>query len=193
VQFSITALTDSLLDGIILGGLLAIILVTIRGPLVAVPEQPGQPTKRRRKSRKLKQPSVADTQRRAKLSDYLLAWVMLAVIVASASYAVAGGHGAYGIVTSSVRAMQAVREPGRLVLMAVLNTLVFGGMGAVLWTGIWWIGMLLLRLLGPKWVERTMLIHGTAFGLVIGGLLGLSVTLNEGMAGNIVSPMDLLF
>jgi hypothetical protein len=75
--------------------------------------------------------------------------------------------------------------------MAILNTL--GVMGAVMRTGIWWIGMLLLRLLGPKWVERTKLIHGTAFGLLIGGLLGLSTTLNEGMAGNIVSPMDLLF
>jgi len=193
VLFTTAALADSLLDGIILGGILAIILVTIRGPLIPGIEQPGQRPKRRRRSRQSKEPLAADTHRKAKLSDYLLAWAMLGLIAASASYAIAGGHGAYGIVTSSVRAIQAVREPFRLVVMAVLNTLVFAGMGAVLWTGIWWIAMLLLRLLGRRWVERTRLIHGTLFGLIIGGLLGLSATLNEGMAGNIVSPIDLLF
>jgi hypothetical protein len=78
------------------------------GPLVPVPEPPGQPTKRRPKSRKPKQPLVAHTQRKAKLSDYLLAWAMLAVVGASVSYAIAGGRGACGIVTSSVRAIQAV-------------------------------------------------------------------------------------
>lgn len=193
MQFTTAALADSLLDGIILGGLVAIILVAIRGPLVPFAQERVQPTKRRRKSKKSKDPVVTDTPPRAKLSDYLVAWAMLAVIGASASFAVAGGHGAYGIVTSSVRAFQAVRQPARLVVMAILNMLISGALGAVLWTGIWWISMVLLRMLGPKWVERTRLVHGTAFGLVIGGLLGLSATLNEAMAGNIVSPMDLFF
>ncbi len=192
MQFSITALTDSLLDGFVLGAILAIVLVTLRGPIVPLGQEPPQPKRRRRKL-KSTQPVLADAQPKATLADYLMAWAMLGVIAASASYAVAGGHGAYGIVTSIFKAIQAVADPGRLLVMAVLNTLVFGGMGAVLWTGIWWIGMLVLRLLGPKWVERTRLVHGTAFGLVIGGLLGLSVTLNEGIAGTIVSPMDLLF
>ena len=193
MHFTTAALADSLLDGIVLGGILAIILVTLRGPIVPAFAESQQRTKRRRKSPKPKRSSDAGAGRRPTLSDYLMAWAMVGLVAASASYAVAGGHGAYGIVTSATRALRAVREPLRLVMMAILNTIVIGGMGAIMWTGIWWIGMLLLRMLGPKWVERTKLIHGTVFGLVIGGLLGLSATLNEGMAGNIVNPIDLLF
>lgn len=193
MKFSLVVLLDSLLDGLILGGIVAIILVAARGPLIPDATPDGKRGKRRRKYKKAEQAAVPTVRRKARLSDYIVAWAMLAVITSSASYAVAGGHGAYGLVRSAVKGFQAVSDPARLMLMVVLNMVVFAAMGAVLWTGIWWISRFLLHLIRRSWAERAKLIHGTIFGSVIGALLGLSVCLNEAIAGKIVGPFDLLF
>ncbi len=187
-SFSTAALVDSLLDGLVIGGILAIILVALRGPL-ALPTLEGDKHDKRKRRPKKTEPAVA---RRAGLGDYLTAWAMLGVVAASASYAVATGHGAYGLITSAVKGFRAVPDPARLALMAILDVAFFAAMGAALWTGIWWIARFLLRLIRRSWAERTKLIHGTIFGLVVGGLLGFSVCFTEAIAGRIVGPLELL-
>jgi hypothetical protein len=191
-SFSTAALLDSLLDGVVIGGILAIILVALRGPLTLPSREGDKPAGRKRKSRKVEQVSAPSAARKAGLGDYLTAWAMLAVVAASASYAVATGHGAYGLITSAVKGFRAVSDPARLLLTAILDVAFFAAMGAALWTGIWWITRSLLRLIRRSWAERTKLIHGTIFGLVVGGLLGFSVCFTEAIAGRIVGPLELL-
>jgi hypothetical protein len=193
VQFSTAAFLWSLLDGVVLGGIIAFILVRTRGPLVPAAEPQEKKKRRYPKSKRVENEAQPQTGRQARLTDYLSAWAMLTIIVSSASYAVAGGHGAYGIVTSGIKAFQGVSDPLRLTLMIVLNLLTFGTLGAVLWTGIWWVGMMILRLINRKWAERSRVLHGTLFGFAIGGLLGISACLTEAMAGRIVTPLELLF
>ena len=191
-SFSTAALVDSLLDGVIIGGIIALIWVTLRGPLILPTLQEDRPAKRRRKSKKVEQVPAPAAPHKAGLSDYLTAWAMLSVVAASASYAVATGHGAYGLITSAVRGFQAVSDPARLALVALLDVLTFAALGAALWTGIWWIARLLLRFVKRSWLERTKLIHGAIFGLIVGGLLGFSACFTEAMAGRIVGPLELL-
>jgi hypothetical protein len=133
------------------------------------------------------------SRREAKLGDYLTAWAMLGVMASSASYAVAGGRGDYAFITGAMEAFRTVSDPARLGLMLALNMLAFGTMGATLWTAIWWISVLLLRLMKRSWAERIRTIHGTLFGLTLGALMGFSTCVNEAIAGRISSPMDLLF
>ena len=185
-------LLGSVLDGIILGGILAIILVANRGPLIPDPKEEKK-RKYRRKPRRSNRASVPNSHREAGLGDYLAAWAMLGIVASSASYAVAGGHGNYGFITGAIEAFRTVSDPARLSLMIALNMLVFGAMGATLWAGVWWITILLLRLTKRSWAERTKTIHGALFGLTIGTLMGFSVCVNEAIAGNIASPIDLLF
>lgn len=186
-SFSTAALVDSVLDGVVIGGILAIVLVALRGPLTLPTLEGDKHGKRRRRPKKTEQAA-----RKAGLGDYLTAWAMLGVVAASASYAVATGHGAYGLVTSAVKGFRAVSDPARLALMAILDVAFFAAVGAALWTGIWWITRFLLRLIRRSWAERTKLIHGTIFGLVVGGLLGFSVCFTEAIAGRIVGPLELL-
>ena len=181
----------SLIDGLILGGLLALILVRIRGPLFPEAREP-KSGKRGRKGRKARETPVPESPRQATLSDYLTAWATLGVIVASASYAVSGGHGTYGFITGSIKALQSVSQPARLALMMLLSLLFFGAMGAALWSAIWWVSILVLRLIRKSWAERSRVVHGALFGSVVGGLLGLSVCINEAIAGNILGPIELL-
>jgi hypothetical protein len=193
VQFSTTAFLWSLLDGVVIGGIIAFILVRTRGPLVQAASTQDKRKGRQRKGKRTKEVALPGTSHQARLTDYLAAWAMLTIVVSSASYAVAGGHGAYGIVASAIKAFQGVSDPIRLSLMIVLNLLTFGILGAVLWTGIWWIGMVILRLINRTWAERSRLIHGTIFGFAVGGLLGMSACLTEAMAGRIITPLELLF
>jgi len=193
VKLSSSGLLGSVLDGVILGAILAIILVANRGPLIPDPKEQKKRHKHRRKPRQSKPASVPNSGREAKLGDYLAAWAMLGVMASSASYAVAGGHGDYGFITGTIEAFRTVSDPARLGVMMALNMLAFGAMGAILWTGVWWITVLLLRLTKRSWAERTKIIHGTLFGLTVGTLMGFSVCVNEAIAGNIVSPIDLLF
>jgi len=191
-SFSAAAFFDSLLDGVIIGGILAIILVALRGPLTLLSPEPEKPVKHKRKRAKIEQAPAPPAKRKAGLGDYLSAWAMLAVVTASASYAVATGHGACGLIHSAVKGFQAVSDPLRLALVALLDVLTFGALGAALWSAIWWIAIRLTRLLRRQWAERIKMIHGVIFGLIVGGLMGFSACFSEAMAGKIVGPLELL-
>ena len=197
MRFWGSGLIGSIIDGVVLGGILAVVLVAWRGPLQLFPKKHDEKANQKpnsRKDRKLRSVMKASAaHRRTSFSDYLQAWAMLAVIIASASYAIAGGHGEYGILTGIQAAFRTVSNPLQLALMTFLNVLTFAAMGAVLWTVIWGLGLIPLRLFYPSWAKASRLYHGTLFGIALGILIGIATTLNYAIAGKIVGPIDLLF
>ncbi len=194
-----SGLLGSILDGVVFGAIIAVLWVYFRGPVAffqSAPnlslEEDARRKKRDKRQRRIERAIVAN-RKKARPVDYLQAWGMFAVIAGSASYAVAGGHGEYGILTAAAAAVRTVADPARLALMIVLNVITLAAMGAVLWTIIWGIGMLPLRFLNANWAKAARLYHGTLFGIALGALIGVATTLNQAIAGNIVGPLDLLF